>query len=83
MFLGINLIAEALWDSSKALQFGDGAVVGVTLLTCTFVGFAPGISAGVGIALMTHYVRDVFVTVRTFPDSAIQSSADFKNTGVA
>ncbi|KIJ65790.1 hypothetical protein HYDPIDRAFT_27023 [Hydnomerulius pinastri MD-312] len=55
LFLGIELMAEALFESIKSLLWCEYAVVLGTLLACTFVGFAPGFGIGLGLAMIMHF----------------------------
>ncbi|KIJ65769.1 hypothetical protein HYDPIDRAFT_27003 [Hydnomerulius pinastri MD-312] len=55
LFLGIELMAEALFESMKSLLWCEYAVVLGTLLACTFVGFAPGFGIGLGLAMIMHF----------------------------
>ncbi|KAF9237006.1 sulfate transporter family-domain-containing protein [Melanogaster broomeanus] len=55
LFVGIELMAEGLWESIKSLLWCEYAVVLGTLLACTFVGFAPGFGIGLGLAVVVHF----------------------------
>ncbi|KAF9237004.1 hypothetical protein BU15DRAFT_63510 [Melanogaster broomeanus] len=55
LFLGIELMTEALWESIKSLLWCEYVVVLGTLLACTFVGFAPGFGIGLGLAVVMHF----------------------------
>ncbi|KIJ65767.1 hypothetical protein HYDPIDRAFT_87501 [Hydnomerulius pinastri MD-312] len=55
LFLGIELMTEALFESIKSLLWCEYAVVLGTLLACTFVGFAPGFGIGLGLAMVMHF----------------------------
>jgi len=54
LFLGIELMTEALWESAKKLTLYEWIVVFGTLLSCTFLGFAPGIAIGIGLAMILY-----------------------------
>ena len=54
LFLGIELLIEALWESTKTLLWCEWAVVMGTLVACTFVGFAPGFGIGIALAMIMH-----------------------------
>ncbi|KIJ65787.1 hypothetical protein HYDPIDRAFT_87654 [Hydnomerulius pinastri MD-312] len=67
LFLGIELMAEALFESIKSLLWCEYAVVLGTLLACTFVGFAPGFGIGLGLAMIMHFGWSAIDSVRTSP----------------
>ena len=54
LFLGIELMTEALWESTKTLLWCEWIVVLGTLVACTFVGFAPGFGIGIALAMVMH-----------------------------
>lgn len=62
-FLGIELMADALWHSLETLLWCEYAVVLGTLLSCTFIGFAPGFGVGIGLAVVLHFAWGVVDTV--------------------
>lgn len=49
-FIGIELLLEAIWDSSQNLVWSEWAVVTGTTVACSFLGFAPGVGVGVAAA---------------------------------
>ncbi|KAF3490577.1 sulfate transporter [Arthroderma uncinatum] len=51
LFLGLDLITEALWTSAHELLWSEWAIVLGTVLACTFIGFLPGFAMGLVIAL--------------------------------
>ena len=63
LFLGIELMAEALWHTLETLLWSEYAVVLGTLLSCTFIGFAPGFGVGIGLAVVLHFAWGVVDTV--------------------
>ena len=63
LFLGIELTFEAVWESAKTLQLTEWLVVMVTLLACTFLGFAPGFGVGVGAATVVYLLWGVIDSV--------------------
>lgn len=63
LFLGIELTLEAVWESTKCLQLTEWLVVMITLITCTFLGFAIGFGAGVGSAILIYFVWNTIDTV--------------------
>lgn len=54
LFLGIELTFEAAWESAKDLIWSEWLVVMATLLSCTFLGFAPGVGVGLAAAMMVY-----------------------------
>ena len=54
LFLGIELTLEAVWESTKTLLPSEYGVVLTTLITCTFVGFAPGFGIGLAAACIVY-----------------------------
>ncbi|KAF2727544.1 hypothetical protein EJ04DRAFT_594717 [Polyplosphaeria fusca] len=54
LFLGIELMIEALWDAPQSLLIWEWAVVLGTVIACTFIGFAPGVGIGIGMALLVQ-----------------------------
>ena len=60
LFLGIELMTEAMWSSAKSLLWCEWTVVMGTLLACTFVGFAPGFGIGIALALIMHLGWNIF-----------------------
>lgn len=54
VFLGIELTSEAVWESAKRLQFLEWLVVMITIITCTFLGFAIGFGVGIGAATVLY-----------------------------
>lgn len=54
LFLGIELMIEALWDTTKTLLWCEWAIVMGTLVACTFLGFAPGFGVGIALAMILH-----------------------------
>ncbi|KAF9814401.1 hypothetical protein IEO21_05135 [Rhodonia placenta] len=60
LFLGIELMTEAVWESTKALLWCEWSIVIGTLLACTFLGFAPGFGVGIALAMVVHLGWGVF-----------------------
>jgi len=56
LFLGMELILEAVWESAQTLVFLEWGVVVCTLLACTFFGFAEGFAVGIGTAAIVYLV---------------------------
>ncbi|KAI0192416.1 sulfate transporter family-domain-containing protein [Astrocystis sublimbata] len=54
LFLGIELTLEAVWESAKVLIWTEWLVVLATLLSCTFLGFAPGVGVGIAAAVVVY-----------------------------
>jgi MFS superfamily sulfate permease-like transporter len=48
LFLGTQLLMEAVWESSKELMWNEWATAVATLIACNFLGFAPGVGIGLG-----------------------------------
>ena len=67
LFLGMQLIIEAVWDSGKELMWNEWVIAMGTLLACSSLGFAPGIGIGLGIvAVLSFCLRlDHEVSART------------------
>ena len=63
LFLGIELTLEAVWESAKTLSFTEYMVVIVTLMACTFLGFAPGFGVGIGAAILIYLCWGIVDTV--------------------
>ena len=63
LFVAIELMIDALWDSAKVLIWCEWAVVLGTLLTCTFLGFAPGFGVGIGLAVLVQFGWSVYDSV--------------------
>ncbi|KAK0197494.1 hypothetical protein F5146DRAFT_1130353 [Armillaria mellea] len=59
LFLGIELLLEAIWESAKMLVWLEWSIVVVTLLACTFLGFAEGFGVGVEAAIVVYFVYGV------------------------
>jgi MFS superfamily sulfate permease-like transporter len=62
--IGIELMIEALWESSSSLVWHEWVTVAGTTLACSFIGFAPGIGIGLVIIVSLYFVREAFHTVR-------------------
>jgi hypothetical protein len=54
LFLGIELTLEAVLESTKDLIWTEWLVVMATLLSCTFLGFAPGVGVGIAAAIVVY-----------------------------
>lgn len=54
IFLGVELILGAVWESAKTLQLTEWLVVMVTLIACSFLGFAIGFGVGIGAAIVAY-----------------------------
>lgn len=67
MFLGIELMIEAVWESAQTLVLLEYLVVIGTLLACTFAGFAPGFGIGIATAAVVYLAYGVVDSVRNFP----------------
>jgi MFS superfamily sulfate permease-like transporter len=63
LFFGIELVIEALWDSSDSLLLCEWVVVAGTTLACSFLGFAPGIGIGLVTVAIVSFLRDTFESV--------------------
>lgn len=59
MFLGIELMIEAVWESAHTLVLLEYLVVLGTLLACTFAGFAPGFGIGIATAAVVYLAYGV------------------------
>lgn len=64
LFLGIELLLEAVWESAQTLVLLEWGVVMVTLFACTFLGFAEGFGVGIGTATAVYLVYGVVDSVR-------------------
>ena len=67
MFLGLDLMTDALWSSAEELLWSEWAVVLCTLLSCTFVSFLPGFAIGLGLAIVQHFGWDLYDLVQNPP----------------
>lgn len=54
LFLGIEIMLEAVWESAKYLVWSKWLVVMATLLAYIFLGFALGVGVGIGAAFMAY-----------------------------
>jgi MFS superfamily sulfate permease-like transporter len=63
LYVGIELLMEALWDSSGVMVWYEWVTVTGTTVACSFLGFAPGIGAGLVISTWIHFLRDSFNSV--------------------
>ncbi len=73
LFLGIELMFEAVWESAKTLAFTEWLIMMATLIACTFLGFAEGFGVGIGAATVLYFLlgavdtvspsREVFITI--------------------
>ncbi|PBK96451.1 hypothetical protein ARMGADRAFT_696861 [Armillaria gallica] len=59
LFLGIELLLEAVWESAKTLLWLEWSIVVGTLMACTFLGFAEGFGVGIGAAIVVYFVYGV------------------------
>ncbi|PBK77738.1 hypothetical protein ARMSODRAFT_6448 [Armillaria solidipes] len=59
LFLGIELLLEAVWESAKTLVWLEWSIVVGTLVACTFLGFAEGFGVGIGAAIIVYFVYGV------------------------
>lgn len=64
LHIGIELIIEALWESSQKLIWSEWAVVAGTTIACSAIGFAPGIAVGLAIVFSLHFLCEAFDSVR-------------------
>lgn len=55
LFLGLDLVIEALWTSALELMWSEWMVVLGTVLACTFIDFLPGFFIGLGLAILQHF----------------------------
>lgn len=56
LFVGIELVTFAMWDSANELCLLEWIVVMGTMVACTLLGFAPGFGIGIVLALVLHCV---------------------------
>lgn len=59
LFLGIELMLEAVWESAQSLILLEWCIVIGTLMSCTFIGFAEGFGVGIGAAAVVYLVFGV------------------------
>ncbi|KDQ59289.1 hypothetical protein JAAARDRAFT_57211 [Jaapia argillacea MUCL 33604] len=59
LFLGIELLSEAVWEAAKTLVLLEWSVVMATLLACTFLGFAEGFGVGIATATVVYLAYGV------------------------
>ncbi|ORY02566.1 hypothetical protein BCR34DRAFT_605537 [Clohesyomyces aquaticus] len=64
LFLGIEMVIEALWDAPQNLLPSEWLVILATMISCAAIGFAPGVGIGVAVALA---VCLWWTIVETFP----------------
>ncbi|KAL6166017.1 hypothetical protein ACJQWK_07387 [Exserohilum turcicum] len=55
LFVGIELMLEALWDSTASLTSCEWAVVASTTMACTWLGFAPGVGVGFAVVVTLQF----------------------------
>ena len=65
LFLGLELMIEALWESAKTLIWSKWGIVVGTFLACTFLGFAPGFGVGIALAILMYIMLAAEDTVST------------------
>ena len=63
LFLGLELMIDALWDSTKRMTWYEWTIMFGTFLACTFLGFAPGFGLGLGLAIVAQFILMVFDSV--------------------
>lgn len=63
LFLGIELMIEALWDITKTLLWCEWVVVMGMLVACTFIVFTPGFGVGIALAMILHLGWSAFDSV--------------------
>ncbi len=83
LFLGIELLLEAVWKSAKTLLWLEWSIVVGTLMACTFLGFAEGFGVGIGAAIVVYFVygvvdsvsllKAVFMDWRIFPLNSVRA----------
>jgi len=64
LFLGIELMLEAVWESAQSLILLEWCIVIGTLMSCTFIGFAEGFGVGIGAAAVVYLAFGVVDSVR-------------------
>jgi hypothetical protein len=63
LFLGMELLLEAVWESARTLVLLEWSIVMATLLACTFLGFGEGFAVGIGAATVVYLVYGVVDSV--------------------
>jgi MFS superfamily sulfate permease-like transporter len=58
LFIGLDLLVQALWESSSFMVWGEWVTVTGTTLACSLLGFAPGIGIGLLISISLHFLLD-------------------------
>lgn len=59
-YIGIDLALEAIWDGFKTSKWPDYVVLLGSMLISVFLGFAIGLCAGLGMALICYFLGRVF-----------------------
>jgi len=73
LFLGIELMLEAVWESAQSLILLEWCIVIGTLMSCTFIGFAEGFGVGIGAAAVVYLAFGVV--------DSVQYSVFYKTSG--
>lgn len=63
LFVGIELMLEALWDSTASLTSCEWAVVASTTMACTWLGFAPGVGVGFAVVVTLQFCYHILDSV--------------------
>lgn len=73
LYIGLELMIEALWQSSGSMVWSEWVTVASTTIGCTFLGFAQGIALGLAVEVTLHFLRDSFSSVM-----CISNTRDFR-----
>lgn len=63
LFLGLDLLIEAVWSSANELLWCEWLVVVGTLIACTWAGFLSGFGIGISMALISHFLWTTYDSV--------------------
>lgn len=63
LFVGIELMVEALWESTASLTCCEWTVVVSTTVACTLLGFAPGVGVGLAVVVVLQFCYHILDTV--------------------
>jgi len=66
LFIGMELLLEAVWESSQTFVFLEWCIVMSTLLASTLLGFAEGFGIGIGTAAVVYLIYGVVDSVGVF-----------------
>ena len=77
LFLGFELMLDALWESSMKVTWFEWVVIFGTFIACTFLGFAPGFGVGLALAMLTQVILTAVDSVSRSLDRLRLNHTDF------